>query len=86
MIPNDVIVLTPPGLCDPSLAIAAARAGARGFLDLACANDGDALAAIAKADRFAPGSFGIKMGSSELSLAKKLLAKRPALPRQGRHN
>src|SRR5262245_10932911 len=79
MIPNDVIVVTPPGPCDPSLAIAAARAGARGFLDLTFANDRDvALAAVGKVDRFAPGNFGIKIGSSEHSLAKKLLAKPPA--------
>src|SRR5262249_53745681 len=79
MIPNDVIVLTPPGLCDPSLAIAAARAGARGFLDLECAADIDAaLAALAKADRFVSAKFGIKIGSNEHLLAKKILAAPPA--------
>src|SRR5262245_12213763 len=79
MIPNDVIVLTPPGFCDPSLAIAAARAGARGFLDLESAGDSDAaLAALAKADRFVPAKFGIKIGSSEHLLAKKILAQSPA--------
>jgi acyl transferase domain-containing protein/NAD(P)H-dependent flavin oxidoreductase YrpB (nitropropane dioxygenase family)/NAD(P)-dependent dehydrogenase (short-subunit alcohol dehydrogenase family) len=79
MIPNDVIVLTPPGLCDPSLAIAAARAGARGFLDLEHAKDSNAaLAAVAKMDRFVPGKFGIKIGRSEDLLAKSLLAKPPA--------
>jgi acyl transferase domain-containing protein/NAD(P)H-dependent flavin oxidoreductase YrpB (nitropropane dioxygenase family)/NAD(P)-dependent dehydrogenase (short-subunit alcohol dehydrogenase family) len=79
MIPNDVIVLTPPGLCDPSLAIAAARAGARGFLDIECAKDDDtAWAAVARADRFVPEKFGIKIGRSERSFAKKLLVKPPA--------
>lgn len=31
---SDIIVLTSPGACDPSIAIAACRAGARGVLDL----------------------------------------------------
>jgi acyl transferase domain-containing protein/NAD(P)H-dependent flavin oxidoreductase YrpB (nitropropane dioxygenase family)/short-subunit dehydrogenase len=79
MIPNDIIVLTPPGLCDPSLVIAAARTGARGFLDLECAKDEDtAWAAVARADRFVPQKFGIKIGSNERSLAKKVLVKPPA--------
>jgi acyl transferase domain-containing protein/NAD(P)H-dependent flavin oxidoreductase YrpB (nitropropane dioxygenase family)/NAD(P)-dependent dehydrogenase (short-subunit alcohol dehydrogenase family) len=79
MIPNDVIVLTPLGLCDPSLAIAAARAGARGFLDLEHADDSNAaLAAITKMDRFVPGKFGIRIGRNEGLLAKNLLAKPPA--------
>jgi hypothetical protein len=30
----EIIAVTPPGAVDPSLAIAACRAGARGFLDL----------------------------------------------------
>src|SRR5262249_43576066 len=61
------------------LAIAAARTGSRGFLDLECAKDDEtAWAAVARADRFVPEKFGIKIGSNERSLAKKVLVKAPA--------
>src|SRR4051812_20434196 len=79
MLPNDIIVLTPPGLRDPSITIAAARAGARGFLDLENVVDHDAaLAAIAKTARFVPDKFGIRLGRNERSLVKHLLETPPA--------
>ena len=79
MVPGDVIVVSLPGFSDPSLAIAAARAGARGFVGLEQArNEDDALAAVTKADRFVAGKFGIKIGHNERLLAKKILAKPPA--------
>ena len=50
----DVLVLTPPGFCDASLAIAASRAGGWGVLDLEFAHDTSAaLAEIGRLQRFA---------------------------------
>jgi NAD(P)H-dependent flavin oxidoreductase YrpB (nitropropane dioxygenase family) len=60
MEPRDVIVLTPAGAADPSLAIAAARAGACGVLDLEFAAPGAAETALAKLARFATG-FGVQL-------------------------
>ncbi len=59
---SDIFVLTPPGSPDPSLAIAAVRAGARGTLDLeyACAESvGPAVERLARLGR---GPFGVKLG------------------------
>jgi acyl transferase domain-containing protein/NAD(P)H-dependent flavin oxidoreductase YrpB (nitropropane dioxygenase family)/NAD(P)-dependent dehydrogenase (short-subunit alcohol dehydrogenase family) len=79
MIPSDIIVLTPRGLCDPSIAIAAARAGARSFLDLTDGGDPDrALAAVAKANQFVPEKFGVCVGRNDRALAKRLIEKPPA--------
>jgi acyl transferase domain-containing protein/NAD(P)H-dependent flavin oxidoreductase YrpB (nitropropane dioxygenase family)/NAD(P)-dependent dehydrogenase (short-subunit alcohol dehydrogenase family) len=79
MNPQDVIALTPPGLCHPSLAVAACRAGARGMVDLEDAASPDvALAAMARLDRFVDGNFGIKIGRHNGSLVKHLMANSPA--------
>src|SRR5262245_56631457 len=59
MEPSDLIVLTPPGVADPSVAIAACRAGARGTLNLTFGFDASALARLA---RFAGHRFGVKLG------------------------
>src|SRR5437763_6295842 len=63
MEPNDLIILTPTGLTDPALAIAACRAGARGVLNLEFAADAAAVgAAVDRLARFAPGGFGAALG------------------------
>ncbi len=71
----DVLVLTPAGTGDPSLAIAACRAGARGFLDL----EHDAQSPIAsramdRLARYAPEGFGVKLGSTAAPLLPFLIA------------
>ena len=59
----DIIALTPPGVIDPGLAIAACRAGARGFLDLEYVGDVPAaLAALERLERFTSGPYGVKIG------------------------
>jgi acyl transferase domain-containing protein/NAD(P)H-dependent flavin oxidoreductase YrpB (nitropropane dioxygenase family)/NAD(P)-dependent dehydrogenase (short-subunit alcohol dehydrogenase family) len=76
---SDVIALTPPGVPDAGLAIAACRAGARGFLDLEYAGDEKtALAAVAKLDRFVSGPFGIKVGRDSDALLSRLLERSPS--------
>ena len=61
---TDLIVITPPGPADASLAIAACRAGARGTLDLAFASDPAPVAAeLARLARFAPAGFGVRLGT-----------------------
>ena len=53
-----VIVLTPPGLTDPSLAIAASRAGETGVLDLEYVHDEElALGALGKLVRYGRGAL-----------------------------
>ena len=58
---NDV--LTPPGLIDPSMAIAASRAGETGVLDLEYAQDEeDAREAVGKLARYGGKQIGIELG------------------------
>src|SRR5438445_13137109 len=79
MNPQDVIALTPPGLCHSSLAVAACRAGARGFVDLEDAARPDiALAAMARLNRYVDGRFGIKIGRHDGALVKHLVANPPS--------
>ena len=79
MNPQDVIALTPPGLCHSSLAVAACRAGARGFVDLEDAARPDiALAAMARLHRYVDGRFGIKIGRHDGALVKHLVANPPS--------
>jgi acyl transferase domain-containing protein/NAD(P)H-dependent flavin oxidoreductase YrpB (nitropropane dioxygenase family)/NAD(P)-dependent dehydrogenase (short-subunit alcohol dehydrogenase family) len=62
MEPCNVIVLTPPGAIEPSLAIAASRAGAIGILDLEFAKDYDqASSAIDRLSRFTGNRFGLQI-------------------------
>lgn len=79
MKPQDVIVLTPPGVCHPSLAIAACRADARGCLDLEHTADLEVAGAeLAALDRFVAGTFGVKISGSHSALTKQLIANPPA--------
>src|SRR5262249_51616070 len=74
----DGLVLTPPGPPEPSLAIAACRAGARGFLDLEYAAPQPALEAVARLERFAGTPFGVKVGPGGAALLDRLLTARPS--------
>jgi acyl transferase domain-containing protein/NAD(P)H-dependent flavin oxidoreductase YrpB (nitropropane dioxygenase family)/NAD(P)-dependent dehydrogenase (short-subunit alcohol dehydrogenase family)/acyl carrier protein len=57
---RDLVVLTPPAHSDPGLAIAAARAGARGTLDLEwIADAATATTAFDRLAKFASGPFGV---------------------------
>jgi acyl transferase domain-containing protein/NAD(P)H-dependent flavin oxidoreductase YrpB (nitropropane dioxygenase family)/NAD(P)-dependent dehydrogenase (short-subunit alcohol dehydrogenase family)/acyl carrier protein len=59
---SDVLVLGPAATLDPAPAIAACRAGARGFLDLEFAADtGPVRDAIRRLSRFAGPHFGLKL-------------------------
>src|SRR5581483_1509933 len=71
----DVLILTPAGAGDPSLAIAACRAGARGFLDLEHnAQSQDAARGLDQLERFAPEGFGVKLGLCGGAFLPSLLA------------
>ncbi len=70
----DILVLTPAGVVDPALAIAAYRAGAQGFLDLEYEVDSPAVrTALDRLVRFTPDGFGVKLGPSAASLLPRLL-------------
>ena len=73
---DDVIVLTRSGACGP--AVAGARAGARGFVDLENAEIATATAALAAMERYAPDRFGVRIGGHDRALAESLQARRPA--------
>src|SRR5689334_21712513 len=70
----DVLVITPAGIVNPALAIAACRAGARGFLDLEhCPDRTAARAALDRLARIAPDGFGVKIGPACAVLLPDLL-------------
>lgn len=74
----DFIVVTPPGLADPSLAIAASRAGALGVLDLQFVGDTHrALAAVHTLARQSRGRCGIKFDSRASPLFDRVLSELP---------
>lgn len=67
-----LIVLTPAGLCDPALAIAASRAGELGVLDLQY-GAGDARQALASLAAQAHAPFGVKLDPADTE-ARTLLS------------
>src|SRR5829696_6208404 len=76
---SDLIVLTPPGRPDPSLAIAAVRAGARGTLDLEYAHAEAIRPAVERLARFGRGPFGVMLGRDAADVLPRVLqAGRPA--------
>jgi acyl transferase domain-containing protein/NAD(P)H-dependent flavin oxidoreductase YrpB (nitropropane dioxygenase family)/NAD(P)-dependent dehydrogenase (short-subunit alcohol dehydrogenase family)/acyl carrier protein len=71
----DVLVLTSAGCTNPAFAIAACRAGARGFLDLEYEADvARAAAALGQLARFTPDGFGVKLGAQSEAVLPLLLA------------
>ncbi len=72
---RDIIVLTPSGGADPSLAIAANRAGAIGVLDLEFTTfeDPTLSESIARISRFAHGAFGVKLRSENWTTFKQMV-------------
>ena len=69
---RDIIVLTSPGDTDPSIAIAACRAGARGVLDLEfCADPVAAGAALVRVARFARCAFGVQLRSDANAFSRR---------------
>jgi acyl transferase domain-containing protein/NAD(P)H-dependent flavin oxidoreductase YrpB (nitropropane dioxygenase family) len=75
----DILVLTPPAAADASLAIAACRAGARGFLDLEyAAEEQAAWAALERLERFTNG-YGVKLGRDSGFLLPQLADSFPRL-------
>ncbi len=71
----DFIVVTPTGLPDPALAIAASRAGALGVLDLQFVSDtARALSAVEILARQARGRCGIKIDSRASPFSDRILS------------
>ncbi len=69
-----IIVLTPPGLLDPALAIATSRAGELGLLDLEYASDHEAARQAAAAlARHARNNYGLKLNCQQGELLSELL-------------
>ncbi len=75
----DILVLTPPTVLDPSIAIAACRAGAAGTLDLEyCDDSSRAVEAVRRLEKFTTSSFGIKIGVGGAAHIEQLLDDFPA--------
>ena len=75
---NALFVLTPAGECDPTMAIAACRAGAKGTLDLEYASSIDDVSeALNRLGRFAQGEFGVKLGVRDASVLEHVLQAPP---------
>lgn len=73
----EVLVLTPAGLCDSAVAIAACRADAHGTLDLEYVNDRNAVREeLARLAEFTTGPFGVRLGSRADTLLDEILAER----------
>lgn len=73
-----IIAITPAGAVDPSLAIAACRAGARGVLDLEYAGSlSAAVEALEQLERFTSSPFGIKISPACVDLLAAILPKLP---------
>src|SRR5690348_131913 len=73
----ELFVFSLEGLCDPGLPIAAARAGAVGFLNLASLRDESAVAAqVERLMRLAHGRYGLvlrgRLGAVELAALNTL--------------
>jgi acyl transferase domain-containing protein/NAD(P)H-dependent flavin oxidoreductase YrpB (nitropropane dioxygenase family)/NAD(P)-dependent dehydrogenase (short-subunit alcohol dehydrogenase family)/acyl carrier protein len=74
MEPFDVLVLTPAGVVDVALAIAASRCGALGLLDLEHEDDPSvARASLERLNHFVKTGFGVKIGSGSRLLPSTLL-------------
>ena len=78
MRPFQFIALTPPGMQDPSIAIAASRAGELGVIDLEFIDDEKAALSMAKKlDRYAQNACGVRIGGVTQKFFKKLSANLP---------
>src|SRR5689334_17213507 len=76
----EILALTPPGLGDPSLAIAACRAGGLGTLDLEYrVSLPTAQHALERLRRFTSSPFAVKVGQNAATLLPPLLDS-PARP------
>ncbi|MFM8275133.1 MAG: nitronate monooxygenase, partial [Gemmata sp.] len=76
---RDLLVLTPAGAADPSFAIAAGRAGARGVLDLEFGSPSPAAQALQRLRRFAGAAFGVQLRADAPDLFELLTQHQPAL-------
>jgi acyl transferase domain-containing protein/NAD(P)H-dependent flavin oxidoreductase YrpB (nitropropane dioxygenase family) len=73
-----MIVLTPPGLGDPSIAVAATRAGGVGVLDLEYVQDREAaLGGIRELGKYARNDAGIKLSSHDPDFLAEVLSMLP---------
>ncbi|MBY0460582.1 MAG: hypothetical protein K2V38_24970, partial [Gemmataceae bacterium] len=78
MEPRDLIVLSPCGAADPSLAIAACRAGACGAFDAEFSTTDTLRRALERLTRFAAG-FGVQLRADAPDLLSTALAFQPAV-------
>ena len=73
-----LIALTPAGLDDPAIAIAASRAGELGVLDLGCSRDvRSARAAIEQLTRFGTGRLGVRLSDAHPAFLSEVLSSLP---------
>lgn len=72
------IALTPPGLTDPTIAVAASRSGAWGVLDLEyCADEQSAIHAVGEIARSAATTCGVKLSGSNQEFLSRVVENLP---------
>ncbi|MGH8901538.1 MAG: SDR family NAD(P)-dependent oxidoreductase [Egibacteraceae bacterium] len=77
--PFEFVALTLPGLADPSIAIAASRAGAIGVVDVSFVGDEQlAVGAVARLARFARNRCGVRLDAGDEGIADVVIASLPA--------
>ena len=76
----EFVAVTPPGLADPSIAIAGSRAGGIGLLDLEFSqNEETAFKAVSRLARYANSDCGIKLDSRSEDFFAQITSRLPAL-------
>ncbi len=74
----DYLVISPPGLADPTLPIAASRAGAIGILDLQFVSEQEKIGnAVCTLARHAKGRFGVRLDSAVWEIYEPLFSNLP---------
>lgn len=76
----EVLGLAPAGLAQPSLAVACARSGGTGILDLEFCADDHARAQFQQLRDQSSGAIGMRFTAAQLGLAQALIAEAPGRP------
>ena len=75
----ELVCVSLPGLCDPSVPIAASRAGALGILDLSLTRDGERAAdSLSRIEHYGRGACGVRLDSQRAGVSGGVAGSLPA--------